>query len=272
MATCSCSMNGSGDWHAAADRARCSSRAAATRRSKQEVVQPRITFVGQSMQRAGARRGGLTTYAADSYRTETKVSCVAIPSSQVASAGKLRCACNCEDQRTRRAPWVSGARSSSRTLPRFAVPHRTQPPEIERRVALDRSHTPDDAIAPHPRFRTSRRPARRIAQYTAQDRNNQSSVMPSAANCNRGSDRVHQPGGFIHVIQRVEDEAKSQDRPQARWRRSRRRHAVTRFAGFRRSPRARAANTIFTALRTACPTRQRRHGVRRVDRSGIGCE
>lgn len=126
MATCSCSMNGSGDWHAAADRARCSSRAAATRRPRQEVVQPRIMFVGQPLQRAGARCRGLTTCAADSYRTETKVSCVAIASSRVPSTRKLRCACNCEDQRTRRAP---SARSSSRILPRFAVPHRVQPPK-----------------------------------------------------------------------------------------------------------------------------------------------
>lgn len=271
MATCSCSMNGPGDWDAAADRTCGSSRAAATRRSKQEVAQPRIMFVGQPLQWAGARRRGLTTCAADSYRTEAKVSCVAIASSRVASARKLRCACNCEDQRTRRAPGSPARGSSSRTLPSFAVPHRVQPPRsTAARRWIDHIHRRCHRTVPA--LRTSRRPARRIAQYTAWDRNIQSSVMPSAANCNRGSDRVHQPWGFIHVIQRVEDEAKSQDRPQARWRRSRRRHAVTRFAGFRRSPRARAAHTLFTAFRTACPTRQRRHGVRRVDRSDIGCE
>ena len=147
MATCSCSMNESGDWHAAADRARCSSRAAATRRSKQEVVQPRITFVRQPLPRAGARCRGLTTCAADSYRTETKVSCVAIASSRVPSARKLRCACNCEDQRTRRAPRPR-ARDRRRDAAVVCRSASGSVAKIDRRAAPDRSHTPGAAIAP----------------------------------------------------------------------------------------------------------------------------
>src|SRR6478736_595661 len=108
MATCDCSMDGPGEWHDAADRAH-RSRAAPTRRSQHEVVQPRIALAGQPVQRAGARRRGLTTCAADSYRTETMVSCLALASSRVVSGGKLRCTCNCEDERTRHAQ-PSGAR------------------------------------------------------------------------------------------------------------------------------------------------------------------
>lgn len=144
----------------------------------------------------GARRRDLTTCAADSYRTETKVSCVAIASSQVASARKLRCTCNCEEQRTRH-PEASARSSSSSTMPRLAIPHRVQPGEADRRRIAGSITYARGCHRTVPALRTSRRPARRIGQYAARDRHIQSSLMPSAANCNLGSDRVHQSGGFL---------------------------------------------------------------------------
>lgn len=160
-----------------------------------KLCKPRIALVRDALQRTGARPRGLTTCAADSYRTETKVSCVAIASSRVACARKLRCTCNCEAQRTRH-PEPAHRSSPSSTMPRLAVPHRVQRDDVDRR----RNRRIDHAHQAMPSHRTgvahAAPTACRIGQYAARDRQTQSSLMPSAANCNLGSDRVHQSGGF----------------------------------------------------------------------------
>jgi hypothetical protein len=116
-----------------------------------KLCKPRIALLRDALQRTGARPRGLTTCAADSYRTETKVSCVAIASSRVACARKLRCTCNCEARRTRHpeasAPIV--------VVEHDAAPRRSASGSARRRgsptESPDRSRTPGDAIAPYRR-------------------------------------------------------------------------------------------------------------------------
>ena len=87
MATCSCSVNGAGGRHDAADRAaaRHAPRQCGDRNRKSCNRESRSW--GHALQRAGERPRDLTTCTADSYRAETKVSCVALASSRVTKGG-----------------------------------------------------------------------------------------------------------------------------------------------------------------------------------------